>query len=83
MGSDHYQTLGEIQEASNNGMPLLGIGDRCYINNAIVDKNCSIGNDVRINGGAHLEEGDYGLYVVKDGIVVVKKGATIPNGTVI
>lgn len=83
MGSDHYQTLLEIQEDSDSGRPLLGIGDRCYINNAIVDKNCSIGNDVRINGGTHLKEGDYGLYVVKDGIVVVKKGATIPNGTVI
>ncbi len=83
MGSDHYQTLPEIQDDTNSGRPLLGIGDRCYINNAIVDKNCSIGNDVRINGGSHLEEGDYGLYVVKDGIVVVKKGATIPNGTVI
>ncbi|MFD0941761.1 glucose-1-phosphate adenylyltransferase [Pedobacter boryungensis] len=83
MGSDHYQTLAEIQEASSAGQPLLGIGDRCYINNAIVDKNCRIGNDVRINGGSHLTEGDYGLYVVKDGIVVVKKGATIPNGTVI
>ncbi|MES2652048.1 MAG: glucose-1-phosphate adenylyltransferase [Bacteroidota bacterium] len=83
MGSDHYQTLPEIQEDTNAGRPLLGIGDRCYINNTIVDKNCSIGNDVRINGGTHLEEGDYGLYVVKDGIVVVKKGATIPNGTVI
>jgi len=83
MGSDHYQTLPEIQEDTYSGRPLLGIGDRCYINNAIIDKNCSIGNDVRINGGMHLEEGDYGLYVVKDGIVVVKKGATIPNGTVI
>jgi glucose-1-phosphate adenylyltransferase len=83
MGSDHYQTLKEIQDATNAGQPLLGIGDRCYINNAIVDKNCRIGNDVRINGGTHLTEGDYGLYVVKDGIVVVKKGATIPNGTVI
>lgn len=83
MGSDHYQTLPEIQEDTNAGRPLLGIGDRCYINNTIVDKNCSIGNDVRINGGSHLAEGDYGLYVVKDGIVVVKKGATIPNGMVI
>ncbi len=83
MGSDHYQTLPEINDATSAGHPLLGIGDRCYINNAIVDKNCRIGNDVRINGGAHLTEGDYGLYVVKDGIVVVKKGATIPNGTVI
>ncbi|RZJ19152.1 MAG: glucose-1-phosphate adenylyltransferase [Acinetobacter sp.] len=83
MGSDHYQTLKDIQEETQAGHPLLGIGDRCYINNAIVDKNCRIGNDVRINGGSHLAEGDYGLYVVKDGIVVVKKGATIPNGTVI
>lgn len=83
MGSDHYQTLDEIQEATKAGKPLLGIGDRCYINNAIVDKNCRIGNDVRINGGTHLAEGDYGLYVVKDGIVVIKKGATIANGTVI
>jgi glucose-1-phosphate adenylyltransferase len=83
MGSDHYQTLKDIQEETQAGHPLLGIGDRCYINNAIVDKNCRIGNDVRINGGSHLAEGDYGLYVVKDGIVVVKKGVTIPNGTVI
>ncbi|MDQ7948823.1 MAG: glucose-1-phosphate adenylyltransferase [Pedobacter sp.] len=83
MGSDHYQTLDEIQEENAAGHPLLGIGDRCYINNAIVDKNCKIGNDVRINGGSHLKEGDYGLYVVKDGIVVVKKGVTIANGTVI
>ena len=83
MGSDHYQTLEEIQAATAAGKPLLGIGDRCYINNAIVDKNCRIGNDVRINGGSHLAEGDYGLYVVKDGIVVVKKGASIANGTVI
>ena len=83
MGSDHYQTMSEIEEDTNSGRPLLGIGDRCYINNAIVDKNCSIGNDVGINGGSHLKEGDYGLYVVKDGIVVVKKGVTIPNGTVI
>lgn len=83
MGSDRYQTLDEINEANSAGTPLLGIGDRCYINNAIVDKNSKIGNDVRINGGTHLSEGDYGFYVVKDGIVVVKKGAVVPNGTVI
>jgi glucose-1-phosphate adenylyltransferase len=83
MGSDHYQTLEEIQEDNNANRPLLGIGDRCYINNAIVDKNCRIGNDVRINGGSNLAEGDYGLYVVKEGIVVIKKGKTIPSGTVI
>ncbi|PST82164.1 glucose-1-phosphate adenylyltransferase [Pedobacter yulinensis] len=83
MGSDRYQTLEEIQQDIDAEKPLIGIGDRCYIQNAIVDKNCRIGNDVSISGGAHLEDGDFGLYAVKDGIVVVKKGALIPSGTVI
>ncbi len=83
MGSDYYETLPEIAKATEGGYPLLGIGDRCYIKNAILDKNVRIGNDVRINGGSHLENSDHALYTVKDGIVVVKKGAVIPNGFVI
>jgi glucose-1-phosphate adenylyltransferase len=83
MGSDYYETLVDIAKDKAQGIPLLGIGNRCYINNAIVDKNCRIGDDVRINGGAHLENTDQPLYTIKDGIVVVKKGAIIPNGFVI
>jgi len=83
MGSDRYQTLEEIQNETEAGHSLIGIGDRCHINNAIIDKNCRIGNDVTINGGPHLEDGDFDLYAVKDGIVVVKKGANLPSGTVI
>lgn len=81
MGSDKYQTLEEIQEDKDNGKPIIGIGNNCKITNAIVDKNSRIGNDVVINGGNHLEDGDFDLYTVKDGIVVVKKGAVIPDGT--
>jgi glucose-1-phosphate adenylyltransferase len=81
MGSDKYQTLEEIQEDKDNGKPIIGIGDNCKITNAIVDKNSRIGNNVIINGGNHLEDGDFPLYTVKDGVVVVKKGATIPDGT--
>ena len=83
MGSDYYETLTDIAKDKTLGIPLLGIGNRCYINKAIVDKNCRIGDDVRINGGAHLENTDQPLYTIKDGIVVVKKGAIIPNGFVI
>lgn len=83
MGSDRYQTLSEIAEENAAGRPLIGIGDRCKIFNAIVDKNCRIGNDVVINGGIHLEDGDFECYAVKDGIVVVKKDAVITDGTVI
>jgi glucose-1-phosphate adenylyltransferase len=83
MGNDYYETLEDIADAGKIGIPLLGVGARCYIKNAIIDKNCRIGNDVRINGGEHLENTDHTLYTIKDGIVVVKKGAVIPNGFVI
>lgn len=83
MGNDNYQTLEQIEISKAANTPIMGIGDRCLIKNAIIDKNCYIGNDVRINCGSKLENGDYGSYTVQDGIVVIKKRAVIPNGTVI
>jgi glucose-1-phosphate adenylyltransferase len=83
MGNDSYETLEEIAAAEAKGIPLMGIGSRCYIKNAIIDKNARIGDDVRINGGPHIENTDHPLYTVKDGIVVLKKGCIIPNGFVI
>jgi glucose-1-phosphate adenylyltransferase len=83
MGNDYYETLEDIEHAAKVGIPLLGIGTRCYIKNAIIDKNCRIGDDVRINGGDHLDNSDQPLYVIKDGVVVLKKGAVIPSGYVI
>ena len=83
MGCDYYETILQINQKTEKGQPVLGIGDRCVIENAIVDKNCSIGNDVQIKGGPHLEKIDHPLYTVKDGIVVIKKRAVIPNGFII
>ncbi len=83
MGDDYYETLDEMNYATERGLPKMGIGERCYIKNAIIDKNCRIGNDVRINGGNHLPNTDHSLYTVKDGIVVVKKGAILSDGFVI
>lgn len=83
MGNDYFETLAEIENDHQKGIPHLGIGSRCYIKNAIVDKNCRIGDDVRINGGPHLQNTDHSLYTVKDGIVVIKKGSILPNGFVI
>jgi len=81
MGNDSYESLLEIQERKIK--ILLGIGERCFIKNAIIDKNCRIGDDVRINGGPHLEDKETDTYSIKQGIVVIKNGATIPNGFVI
>ena len=83
MGNDYYETLLELQNNTDKGLPKVGIGDRCYVRNTIVDKNCRIGNDVRINGGDHLANSDHSLYTIKEGIVVLKKGAVRPEGYVI
>jgi glucose-1-phosphate adenylyltransferase len=80
MGNDYYETMDDIQSSQQKGIPKIGIGERCYLRNVIVDKNCRIGNDVRINGGQHLVPVDKPLYTIKDGIVVIKKGAVLPDG---
>jgi len=81
MGSDRYESLEEIEK--NKIKILMGIGERCYIKNTIIDKNCRIGDDVRINGGKHLADKETDTYSIKEGIVVIKKGAIIPAGYVI
>lgn len=81
MGNDYYESLEDVNK--KNIEIMMGIGDRCYIHNCIVDKNCRIGDDVRINGGKHIDNIETDNYMVKDGIVVIKKDATIPKGTII
>lgn len=79
MGNDLFPTADELENSSSDN-PVMGIGDRCYISNTIVDKNCRIGHDVRIVGGSHLEDGKYDKHYVVDGIVIIPKGQAIPNG---
>lgn len=72
MGSDTF-------ERESSGIPM-GIGEGTHIRGAIVDKNCRIGRNVRIVAG-DAAEGDHGDAVtVRDGIVVVRRGAEIPDG---
>ena len=79
MGNDHFATQDDFDHQSND-RPLMGIGQRCFISNAIIDKNVRIGNDVKITGGSHLEDGEYEKHSVVDGIVIIQKGAVIPDG---
>ncbi|MEO6490463.1 MAG: glucose-1-phosphate adenylyltransferase [Ferruginibacter sp.] len=80
MGNDFYETIEEIAYNHIKGIPRVGIGDNCNLTNVIVDKDCRIGNNVTIKGGAHLADSDHSLYAIKDGIVVIKKGMIIPDG---
>ena len=84
MGIDKYQSLAEIAIIKAvRDKPHMGIGQNCYIENAIIDMNCSIGNNVTIKGGTNLEDIETEVYCIRDGIIILKKGAVIPNNTLI
>lgn len=80
MGNDFYETLDQLKFNTERRIPLLGIGDHCDLSQVIVDKDCRIGNHVTIRGGKHLPNEDHSLYSIKDGVVVLKKGAIINDG---
>lgn len=77
LGNDYYQTLKDITEESQT--KLLGIGKNSFIKNAIIDKNVKIGNFVSIVGDASLKDEETDSYCIKDGIVILKKGAVVPD----
>lgn len=79
MGNDFYQDLDELNHEANNNKIHVGIGENCFIKNALVDKNVRIGNNVHISGGKHLDNFTNELYSIKDGIVVIKKGAILSD----
>jgi glucose-1-phosphate adenylyltransferase len=83
MGSDFYESIEEIAQNYGAGIPKVGIGDNCELKNVIADKDCRIGNNVKIVGGNHLTDGDHALLTIKEGIVVIKKGAVVPDGFVL
>lgn len=85
MGADYYESPAERAKALETGKVPLGIGSNTTIQRAIVDKNARIGRNVQIINKDHVEEGsreDLG-FVIRNGIVVIIKNTTIPDGTVI
>ena len=80
MGNDYYESMEIIAQNLSKGLPPVGIGDNCFLKNVIVDKSCRIGNNVHIEGKADMQDQDHEVYAVKDGIIVIKKGAVIQDG---
>jgi glucose-1-phosphate adenylyltransferase len=60
-----------------------GVGQDTRIENAIVDKNASIGNRCVITNTGNVQEGSGPGFYIRDGIVVIVKNGVIPDGTVI
>ena len=72
MGADYFDDSGESP---------IGIGERCDIEGAIIDKNVRMGQDVVIRPFPTGTELKMDFYSVKDGIVVLPKRSRIPSGT--
>ena len=83
MGADYFETSSQRDENARLGRPDVGLGEGTIIEDAIIDKNVRIGRRVKIRAAGKPKEFDGDGFYVRDGIVVVPKGAVIPDGTVI
>jgi len=83
LGSDYYESKTSVDRSELEGKPRIGIGSNCRIENAIIDKNARIGNNVKISPAGKPENLDHEMYFIRDGIVIIPKDAVIPHNTVI
>jgi glucose-1-phosphate adenylyltransferase len=83
LGSDFYESQASIDASAKEGRPRIGIGQNTRIDNAIIDKNARIGNNVVISPQGKPENVDHPLYFIRDGIVIIPKNGIIPHGMVI
>jgi glucose-1-phosphate adenylyltransferase len=86
LGSLNWTNQSLRAKAQSQGERVYGIGSNCVIRDCILDKNVTIGDNVQISNAENVQEldrADSHGYMIQDGIVVVMRGAIIPDGTVI
>lgn len=84
MGAERYETEEEKAANAKAGIPNIGIGKATIIKKAIIDSNVRIGANCRIGiDNIPRPDGDYEMYSVHDGIIVINKNAVIHDGTVL
>ena len=83
IGADRYETDAERAANRDRGIPDLIVGDDVVIERAILDKDCRVGNNVRIVNRRGVQDDEGPNFVIRDGIVAIPRGTVIPDGTVI
>ncbi len=84
MGASYYETEEERAHNAKHGIPNIGIGKGTIIRKAIIDQNARIGDGCRIGiDDIPRPEGDFEMYSVHDGIIIINKNAVIKAGTVL
>ena len=83
MGADYFEPLDEMKANIERGVPHIGVGRDTIIRRAIIDKNVRVGKNVQLVNKAGLDTYDdpVGCFFIRDGIIIVPKGATINDGT--
>jgi glucose-1-phosphate adenylyltransferase len=83
LGADFHEDPADIEENIRLGRPHIGIGHNSIIQNAIIDKNVRIGNNVRLSPfGVEEKWENESLYKCED-VLIVKKDSIVPDGTVV
>lgn len=85
MGADYFESMEERLLLRERGGIPIGVGRGTTVKRAILDKNVRIGDNVTIINKDRVEEADrpeLNVYI-RNGIVVVVKNGTIPDGSVI
>jgi len=73
MGADSYDT-------EHHGAESMGIGRNCVIQNAILDKDVRIGDNVQLINKEGVVNGERDGIIIREGIIIVPKSARIPSG---
>jgi glucose-1-phosphate adenylyltransferase len=72
MGADYFELVPQAEI-------LIGLGENCEMKNVILDKNVRVGKNVRLINKDGISEYQDEYVIIKDGIIVVPKNATIPD----
>lgn len=83
MGADYYPWEPREKRETIEGPERPGIGEGSVIENAIIDRNASIGRNCVIANRSGVQEHDGDGYYIRDGIIVVPKNGRLPDNTVI
>jgi len=83
MGADFFERPDDLSSNNNAQRPHVGVGENCVIRNAIIDKNARIGAGCRLSPRGLPEKWETPALFVRDGVIVVKKGAVVAPGTVV
>ena len=77
LGADFYEEEGNSSEIA------LGVGRNVVLDRVIVDKNARIGDGVRLVNDQRIDNADADGYLIRNGIIIVPKGARVMSGVTV